>query len=467
MKNLNKILLSAGVVGILTLAGCKKGNFEDPFNSFAPETAFTTPDRIEKASVGMYDQLQNANFYGGWAIIFPDIRGIDATPSTYFGQMALYNTLLATDATVANAYRGAYRTIYETNLFLKYFTPNADKVSAEKANQYIGEAKFIRSLVYFSLVNLWAQPYSFTGDASHPGVPLVLDAADDPFAPSNQIARSSVAEVYNQIEADLIEAESKLPSRGGSSDFSVVARATKGAAQAMLARLYLYKGDMPKAEQYADLVINSGDYDLNASPDLTFGAPYTTVESIFSVAHNGGDNPNTNNSIGQHYGSGARGDIPIFESYVELMEETDLRRTLLTEEVSGAYWTTKYSAGTTDWVPVLRYAEVLLIKAEARARQATGVDAQALDLINEIRERSDATPVAPGSKEALIDAILIERRIELAFEGQASYDFLRTGRDIPAHSVVPAQEWGNNYMVLPIPKYDTDKNPSLVQNPGY
>lgn len=467
MKSYKRVLLAAGVVGALSLAGCKKNNFEDPFNSFAPETAFTTPDRIEKASVGMYDQLQNANFYGGWALIFPDIRGIDATPSTYFGQMALYNTLLATDGTVAGAYRGAYRTIYESNLFLKYFVPNSDKVSAEKANQYVGEAKFIRSLVYFSLVNLWAQPYSFTADASHPGVPLVLDAADDPFAPANQIARSSVAEVYSQIEADLLDAESKLPARGGSSDFSSVARATKGAAQALLARLYLYKGDWPKAAQYADLVINSGDYDLNASPELTFGAPYTTVESIFSVAHNGGDNPNTNNSIGQHYGAGARGDIPVFKDYIDLMEPTDLRRVNLTEEVSGAFWTTKYSAGTTDWVPVLRYAEILLIKAEALARQAAGVDATAVGLVNEIRERSEATPVAPATKQDLIDAILLERRIELAFEGQGSFDFLRTGRDIPAHGVVSAQAWGNNYMVLPIPKYDTDKNPNLVQNPGY
>lgn len=468
MKNYKKIILAAGLVGSLSLAGCKKNNFEDPYNSFAPETAFTTPDRIEKASVGMYDQLQNASFYGGWAIIFPDIRGIDATPATYFGQMALYNTLLATDGTVANAYRGAYRTIYEANLFLKYFTPNASKVSAEKAAQYVGEAKFIRSLVYFSLVNLWAQPYSFTADASHLGVPLVLDAADDPFAPSNQIARSTVAEVYAQIETDLLDAASKLPTRGNSSDFSVVARATKGAAEALLARVYLYKGDYANAVKYADFVINSGFYDLNATPEMTFGAPYTTPESIFSVAHNGGDNPNTNNALGQHYGSSRRGDIPVFKSYIDLMEETDLRRVNLTEEVSGGYWTTKYNAGTTDWVPVLRYAEVLLIKAEALARaEATGVNATALALVNEIRERSDATPVAPATKEALIDAIMLERRIELAFEGQASFDFLRTGRDIPAHGIVPAQSYGNPYMVLPFPKYDTDKNPNLVQNNGY
>jgi hypothetical protein len=67
----------------------------------------------------------------------------------------------------------------------------------------------------------------------------------------------------------------------------------------------------------------------------------------------------------------------------------------------------------------------------------------------------------------LIDAILKERRIELAFEGQGSFEFQRTKQDLPAHNVVPVQPWGSNYRVLPIPKYDTDKNPNLVQNPGY
>src|SRR5690606_28126494 len=114
---------AAGLVGSLSLAGCKKNNFEDPFNSFAPETAFTTPDRIEKASVGMYDQLQNANFYGGWAIIFPDIRGVDALANAYFEQMPMFTTVQATDGTVANAFRGAYRTISAANLFMKNFTP--------------------------------------------------------------------------------------------------------------------------------------------------------------------------------------------------------------------------------------------------------------------------------------------------------------------------------------------------------
>jgi hypothetical protein len=422
----------------------------------------------------MYDALQNANYFGGRVLIYADIRGIDATPATYFGNMALFNTLTSNDGTVAAAWQGAYRTIYEANLFMKNFAPAASLVTQAKANQYIGEAKFIRALCYFYLVNLWAQPYAFTTDASHPGVPLVLEAASDPFAASNQISRSSVKDVYAAIEADLLDAETKLPTTASVTDaYTRVSRATVGAARALLMRMYLYKKDYTNSNKYANLLINSGDYALNASPVTTFRT-YTTPESIFSVAMDGGDNPNTNFAIGQHYGSTRRADIPISPDYVNLLDPTDKRRgnaggDSLVEYKSGAYWTRKYNAGTTDWVPVIRYAEVLLTSAEDLANLAPGTtpDPTAITLLNQVKARSNAVPVAPVTKAALFNEIYLERRRELAFEGQGSLDFLRTGNDIPAHSVVPLQKYGSDYTVLPIPKYDTDKNPNLQQNHGY
>lgn len=452
----------------LLLTSCKQEKlFQDPLNSIGASDAFSTPDRIEKTSVGMYDALQNANFFSGRVLIYGDMRGLDAIPNTYFGNLGFYSTTTSSDGTVAGAWQGGYRTIYQANLFLKGFTPNASLVSQAKADQYVGEAKFIRALCYFELVNLWAQPYNFTADASHPGVPLILEAADDPFAPSNQLPRATVKQVYDQMETDLLDAEAKLPTTA-SDAFTKVARATKGAARALLARLYLYKGDYTKANQYADLVINSNLYSLNANPQTTFRTPYTTSESIFSVAMSGSDNPNTNNSLGQHYNPRARGDISVSLDYINLMDTTvDLRYKNLIEKYNGSFWTTKYAGLTTDYVPVLRYAEVLLTKAEALARLGTGVDATALALLTQVRNRSNGGALTITTKQGLIDAILKERRIELAFEGQGSFEFQRNKLDLPAHSTVPVQPWGSNYRVLPIPKYDTDKNPNLVQNPGY
>ncbi len=160
-------------------------------------------------------------------------------------------------------------------------------------------------------------------------------------------------------------------------------------------------------------------------------------------------------------------------AYVSLMDTTvDLRYRAfngdsLVEIYSGAYWTRKYEGLTTDFVPVVRYAEIILSKAEALAKLATGVDPNAVTLLNSIRTRSNAAPVAPATQADMITALIKERRIELAFEGQSSFEFQRNKQDLPAHATVPLQPWGSNYRVLPIPKYDTDKNPNLAQNPGY
>jgi starch-binding outer membrane protein, SusD/RagB family len=273
------------------------------------------------------------------------------------------------------------------------------------------------------------------------------------------------------MEADLLEAEAKLPINIGTDAFNRTARASKGAARALLSRLYLYKGDYTKAIQYSDAVINMGIYSLNASITTTFSPPYTTNESIFSVSMNGGDNPNTNNSLGQHYGSQpGRGDISITSDYIALMNTAvDKRYTTLVKTVGGLQWSLKYPGLTTDFVPVLRYAEILLNKAEALARSNTGVNAAALALVQQVRDRSTGGAIVATTQAELIAAIIKERRIELAFEGHGIMDLNRWKLDIPVHAggLVPAQPYGNNYRVLPIPKYDTDKNSTLVQNPGY
>jgi hypothetical protein len=450
----------------LLYASCRRELNPDPLNAISDEAAFSNPERIDKSAVGMYDALQLREFTGGRALVYADIRGLDATANTFFGSMNLFNTLRADDLTVSYAYQAGYRTIYETNLFVKNFTPKASLVSAEKAAQYLGEAKYIRSLVYFYLVNLWAQPYDFTADASHPGVPLVLEAAANPFSSDNNLPRSTVKQVYDQIETDLLDAESKLPLTS-TDGFTRVARATKGAARALLMRLYLYKKDYPKALQFAESIISSNIYELRPSPEVPF-RDYLTKESIFSVAHNGGDNPNTNHALGQHYGASRRADISIGSPYLSLMDTTvDKRYKNLVQIAGGNFWTTKYNAGTIDYAPVSRFVEVLLTKAEALANTATGVSTEALGIINQIRATANAAAVTAASKEELINLILRERRIELAFEGHGIYEFLRTKRAVPAHGTVAAQPWGSNYVILPIPKYDMDKNPNLTQNPGY
>ncbi|RZK24092.1 MAG: RagB/SusD family nutrient uptake outer membrane protein [Hymenobacter sp.] len=193
---------------------------------------------------------------------------------------------------------------------------------------------------------------------------------------------------------------------------------------------------------------------------------------------NNADNPNTNNALGQHYGSARRADITV-TPYARIdstqFRSKDRRRTLLLTSGStypaaaALVYTNKYLNASADYVPIHRYSEVLLNRAEALAQLATGVSTDAVTLLNQVRSRSvPSIPAYPAytaagfaSKQALIDAILFERRLELAFEGHRYYDLMRYKRSPSRFS------YGDQKAVFPIPLVDTQQNPNLVQNPGY
>lgn len=464
---------------LATATGCDDVLEQDPPSALTQEDAFANADRIQKTALGMYDQLQNAEFLGGRALIYSDIRSDDTNPTAFFGGIGTFNAL-ANDATVTAAWTGGYRTLYGANFFLQEIVKNTGKTTPELEGQYIGEAKFIRALVYFHLVNLFAQPYNFTADASHPGVVLQLTAPDasNAFGEDQAKPRATVRQVYTQIETDLTEAIAALPETY-STAFERTGRATKDAARTLLSRVYLYEGKYAEAATLAGAVITGGRHSLAATPAVPFTlATFQNPESIFSVAMNVSDNPNTNNALGQHYRSRAgSGDIsvnPYALIPVAQFPLEDRRRLLLlsptavpTSATSPLVLTQKYKEASADYVPIARYAETLLNRAEGLAQTATGVSADAVTLLNQVRDRSKPAAAASytvtdfASKQALIDAILLERRLELAFEGHRYYDLMRYKRNSSRIT------YGAEKAILPIPLVDIQQNPNLVQNPGY
>ena len=440
--------------------------------------AYATPDRISKSAVGMYDQLQNLEFLGGRALIYGDIRSDDTNPAGFFGNVPVFQQL-ANDAFASNSWTGGYRTLYGVNYFQQQLAKYPGVTTTALETQYVGEAKFIRALVYFHLVNLFAQPYNFTADASHLGVPIQLTAPDGAtaFGDSQNLTRSSVRDVYAQIEKDLNDAITALPETY-STAFERTGRATKDAARTLLSRVYLYKGQYADAAAMANNVISGGRHTLQSLPNAPFQLAARTTETIFSVNMNSADNPNTNNAIGQHYGSTKRADI-IVTPYARIdstqFRSKDRRRTLLLTPTtypattSVNVFTTKYPNGPFDDVMIARYSEVLLNRAEGLAQSATGISADAITLLNQVRSRSVPniaaypayTAASFASKQALVDAILFERRLELAFEGHRYYDLMRYKRNSSRIT------YGDQKAVFPIPLVDVQQNPNLVQNPGY
>ena len=465
-----KVLLASLVLGSFMLS-CDV--LDQPYYmGYDADAIFSKPENIRSAAIGMYDAFQNAEFLGGRAQIYADIRGMDVNPVSYFGAVSTHDgTLTAANTIVQNAWTGAYRTLFEINLFLEGIGAHPDVVPADEEQRFIAEAKFLRAVVYFYTLNLWGQQYTEGG--TNLGVPLVLRSFDggNAFSDEAKIPRSTVDEVYDQIIKDLKDALS-LPSQLDD-PYENISRANANAVNAFLSRVYLYTKQYGEAVNAANAV--SG-YNLEsdvATSVFALPPPTDKKEIIFFVAMSDTDNPNTNNALGQHYGADYRGDITVSNNYLGLFDSGDTRLNLLKEKNSSSYCN-KYPNGSRNWAPVIRYAEVLLNKAEALAQQNSGVSADAVTIINEIRTRSSASTKQVSdfaTKAELIDFILAERRRELAFEGHGSFDLFRNGKGIEAGRatvLAAAIPYPSNLFALPIPQADVTKAPDiLVQNPGY
>ncbi len=470
-RTIAQALFSAALLA--SAPACEVLTQEPPAN-ISIDDAFLNADRINKSMLGVYNDLQNAEFLGGRALIYSDIRSGDTDVPSFFGAVGRFQ-MFSTDAFAANAWFGGYRTIFGANSFLQNIALNSGKVSPALEKQYIAECKFIRALTMWHLVNLFAQPYNFTADASHPGIVLQVTAPKtsvDAFDPSQRLPRASVQAIYIQMIKDLTEAIPDLPTVASATTartISNVGRATSGAGKALLARVYLYKGDYTNAAALAGQVITPTVYRLNSSPRDAF-YNYTTAESIFSVAMNSQDNPNTNNAIGQHYGPDRRADITVTPyANSTTLGASDLRRTTLLDIRGANIFTAKFYA-VDNWVPIIRYPEVLLTRAEALAQLSATPSTEAITLLNQVRSRSTTAidPTTLTTQTSLINAILEERRLELAFEGFRLYDLLRYKRAIPAHSTVTTPVAASDSRVIfPIPNQDVLLNPLLIQNTNY
>lgn len=442
------------------------------------DKVFSTPEGIRSAAVGMYDLLQHPEFLGGRMQIYADLRGLDVNASPFFSSIYSFN-LLSSDPFIEKAWTGAYRSIYECNLFLENIANVKDDVMpSEERIEHEAEARFLRATCYFYMVNFWGQQYTPQGNL---GVPLVLRSFDCNSAVNGSAAmpRETADNIYKQITNDLLFAEKNLPLTW-SSECENRTRATQIAASAMLSRVYLYQKKYKEAIDEANLVITppqksrvpSLAKDLKTDCFTSNEKRKISSEIIFWVGMNATDNPNTNNAIGQHYGATKLAHISVSSSFINLFEASDKRLDLIATKGSIKYCN-KYPNGIEDWAPIIRFAEVLLNKAEALAQNDASINKEALQIINDIRARSGASSISAsqlGGKQDLIQLILDERRRELAFEGLSSFDLFRNGKGIPAQrgvATAPEITYPNNLFAAPIPSIEVQRNTKLVQNNGY
>ena len=446
---ISRILTCIGLAALL--AACEGPLNVDPTDSI-PADQLKTAEDIALALNGAYDGLQYAGRGGAYIdgtytrnlVVFPDMYADNLRfTGTYTSDQQVANkAITASNVAMEDLWGAQYDGINRTNTVLAALAA-ADGIDAATAASLKGQAEFLRGLFYFNLVRLFG------------GVPIVLQPTQG-VSDASLLPRNSVAEVYQQIEADLGDAAQLLDA--GSSP----AAATRGAAQALLAKVYLEEGKWAQAQAAADAVIASGDYQLTPAFADVFDNKNSS-ESIFEVQYSVNDNNNLAFWFFTRPQGGRWGFAPT-DDLVAAFDPADPRLAAsVAVDGDGRLYGIKYHriASNDDDVVVLRLADILLSRAEARARQGTGLAAAQAD-VDSVRARAGLAPLpASLSQPELLDAILHERRLELAFEGQRFFDLRRFGQ---AQAVLGIDA---NHLLFPIPQRERDANPNLEQNPGY
>jgi hypothetical protein len=539
MKMNNKLKsITAGLATLLVLGSCEKKVLDlQPYNSFSDVSAFSDPNKVNLAVNGVYDGGQTG-FYAGGQRGYPfgaagiqqgDMRGEDMRNTALFFQItheAAYNPVTANNDFM---FQTLYAMINRSNLVIDGVRDAVTKniISADAGNIFLGECRFLRAMAHHELVLNWSRPF-LDGNGSQMGI-IYRETGVNSEEKANvarELKRADfpVSLVYTKILADLDFAETNLPATnitvpGTSIALPRTYRATRAAAIALKMRVRMHMGDWAAVVTEGNKLVSAaapftspiGGWALTAAPDGAF-ASNTSSESIFSIRNDAVDNPGPNGALAAMLGNpalGARGLVeisPVMWSNPQWLC-SDLRRgaTLVNASPTGnARFTNKYRDITnrSDAAPVFRYAEVLLMLAEAEARRATGVSTRALALLNAVRNRSVTNPAEQftsasfGERDPLISAILFERRIEFLAEGKRWGDLHRLARDpnfapiagggIPSKvqtgagqvawfncagatfpRTVVAVPYSDHRFLWPVSLLEIQQNPNFNQNPGY
>ncbi len=476
MNYKTKLLL--GLVSV-ALLGCQDDYLDVLPNAPTPEIALSDPAVAPEVVNAIYDILQGFNFdappYFGVSEIASDNSDKGSSP----GDTGTYQRDLdqfvfdPTTAAFSNLWTSHFQGISRANQALGFL--EVLDIDAGLKTRLIGESKFLRALFYFRLTQMFG------------GVPIIAKTPD----PTNieeinaTLVRNTLPETYAFIKQDLTDAVAALPNK---SEYATVdaGRATKGAALTLLAKVNLYEQNWQEAQSLAQQVIASGEYDLEPNfIDIFKQSHENGVESIFEIQGRGTEPQDGPSDY--FITQGARGEggwgwgfntpsenlVNSFESGDERLAGTVIFRgdTLYdSRPVSPnadnerynykAYLDQSFAASEKN-VPLLRYAEVLLIHAEASAE--LGDMGAAQTSLDKVRARAGLPVVT-----ATIDNIYKERRAELAMENDRIYDLRRTGRAAEVLTAYGLPYVSPKHDLYPIPQDQIDiSNGLLVQNPGY
>jgi len=431
------------------------------FTELAPENYlntkefYKTPDDFNSAVIAAYAKLQTHVSLYFELEYRSDNLNIGAPTAGTQDRFDL-NEFKETTANsiVQNAWTIFYNQIFRSNVIID----NISGADFDLKNQYEAEARFLRALTYFNVVRFW-------GDA-----PLVLSQVSPEDA--LDIGRSPVSEVYGAIEADLMFAAANLPL--STSDFG---RATSGAAKALLGKVYLTEKKYPESISILNEII--GQYALLSDVTDVFDTDNKlNSEIIFSIRF---DKEISGEGHGLWLNVSDVSTTNVSTKIIDAYDALDARKFLVDYQPNGSLFAPgkfldEESSSTRDFgndYILLRYADVVLMLAEAINEDAYATSGDAYTYLNNVRSRAGLTPNLTSTElpdqASFRNAVLNERFLEFPFEGQRWFDLARTNTAKDELAIL-GKTVGTHQLIFPIPQAEIEKvnNPDIFpQNPGY
>lgn len=484
------------ILGLFTISCNSEFLERDPLDQVTENSFYKTAEDARRAIMGSYSALQSIDWHGKcWMITeIPSDNTTTGGNDPDFSPIDNF-TVSADNGPILEYWREHFKLVTLANQVLKHI-PNIE-MDEEIKKSILGEARFLRAYAYFDLVRIYG------------GVPIITTVPD--ITTDLMIPKSSVEEVYQLIEEDLKIAIEDLVTIQAGSD---IGRATKGAAKAVLAKVYLTINRFDDSMELSREIISSGQYALMTD----FGDLWAketsdnNMEAIFQIQYVGCGplgTGNANQAFFAPWGQGITKNTDGWGSQIptapnidnpgttikDALKDADLRRyhtymkpgdeyPMINASEGGYTYPSagasraqinikKYVIGggndvcfmsTPQNYNAIRYADVLLTLAEAACKRNGGisVSSDVLDGVNAIRTRAGLDPVT----SILTEEVFEERRREFAFENQRWFDLLRTGK-IKEIMSLHGKQMQDFHVLFPIPQSEIDINPKLIQNEGY
>jgi len=467
-----KLITIFVVILLIFSSSCKKDFLDQyPLTKISKEDFYQKPVDAEGGLISVYDQLSSTALFGCYIQEIPDALSDDCPVSSQDAEnMELDDySYDATNGRISNYWSGCYRAINRANTVLDGISGmEADDFDGNRKQEIEAEARFVRALSYFYLVRLFGE------------VPLVKSLNQSAEESEVFLEKSSVNEIYDYIITELEDCANILPEQFSTND-ETRARATKGGARTLLAKVHLTLKNWTEAANYADLVIQSPIYVLLSDYDNLFDPAFeNTTEAILEIQYASPDEGSAMAWLTTPQEIDGQTWTKYYLASDDLIQAFDnegdaiRKNSTIYMSVNGPHrWKTRdYGTGhgsSPQNIIAFRLADMYLVRAEALNELGYAANGESFNLLNAIRTRVSLpsyTSVDLPDQASFRQAVWKERRLELALEGFRWFDLLRTGRAITTMQAL-GYTLPDYKLLFPIPQVELDVNPNLTQNPGW